>query len=857
MDSQWLQNLSRQLKLTKPELLSPAGNWDCVLAAVENGADAVYFGLKRFNARARAHNFTPEELPSLMEYLHERGLKGYVTLNTLLFSQELEAAQTCLEQIITAGADAVIVQDVGLLRLVRQLSPDFPIHASTQMSITSARGVEFAEQMGASITTLGRECSLKEIALLQQERLKNKPPQGAHQLPLEVFIHGALCLSLSGQCLASEALGGRSANRGECAQPCRLPYQLIRSGVEYPLGSKRFLASPKDRIGLEQIPELILAGVTSFKIEGRLKSPAYVASTCRIYRKAIDKVWESLSANEFSLSPCQEELKEFSRSKRYELELTFSRGLSSGWLLGTDHQKLCNTRFPGNQGFHLGKVSSIEGNQTLWIQTDTAVEPGDGVAFVNPASGQTVQAGRVYHSFKGDKQLLGLEFSHQSFLPHLVQPGDLVYKTSDPELERELLQSYSGNKILSRRPVEISAEGSLGLPLKLTMIDEQGRAVSSVSSMSLQEALSQPLSPEKLTKQLERLGDTPFVLKKLHYHLPPACILPLSELNRMRRELSEKLLQLRRRPPGWTLQKKQKPVLSKSDTLSKTEEKPQLAVLVRTWEQLEAALEEGIQRLYCDFEAPELYSKAVARVKTATASQGIPASIYLVPPRMLKPGEEELLKPIFNPEADGYLVRNYDHLNYFKNYHCRGDYTLNITNWLSADYYLHQKNLQSLTLSYDLNLQQIASLLQQSRPECFEFTLHQRMPMFHTAFCFFCAYLTDKQRFPYCGKICERESIALKDRTGLAHPVQADLACRNTVYNGRIQSACESFHTLRELGVQQFRIEFLNESYQETILVTRLYQNLLAEKLSPAELWSNLKTLGFPLTRGTLKASEP
>lgn len=207
MDSQWLQNLSRQLKLTKPELLSPAGNWDCVLAAVENGADAVYFGLKRFNARARAHNFTPEELPSLMEYLHERGLKGYVTLNTLLFSQELEAAQTCLEQIITAGADAVIVQDVGLLRLVRQLSPDFPIHASTQMSITSARGVEFAEQMGASITTLGRECSLKEIALLQQERLKNKPPQGAHQLPLEVFIHGALCLSLSGQCLASEALG--------------------------------------------------------------------------------------------------------------------------------------------------------------------------------------------------------------------------------------------------------------------------------------------------------------------------------------------------------------------------------------------------------------------------------------------------------------------------------------------------------------------------------------------------------------------------------------------------------------------------------------------------------------------------
>src|SRR5256885_7051950 len=247
-----------------PELLAPAGDWECAKAAVENGADAIYFGLERFNARMRARNFTAADLTKLMEFLHRRGVKGYVTFNTLVFANELADAEQHLRSIIAAGVDAAIVQDVGICRLIRKLSPDFPIHASTQMTVTSAAGVELARELGCNLVVLARECSLKEIDKIQsaQQSANSQAP-----LPLEVFVHGALCVAYSGQCLTSEALGGRSANRGECAQACRMPYELLSDGKIVPLGDRRYLLSPQDLAGLEVLPELVLGGVASLKIE--------------------------------------------------------------------------------------------------------------------------------------------------------------------------------------------------------------------------------------------------------------------------------------------------------------------------------------------------------------------------------------------------------------------------------------------------------------------------------------------------------------------------------------------------------------------------------------------------------------
>lgn len=237
-----------------PELLAPAGDWECAKAAVENGADAIYFGLDKFNARMRADNFTEADLPRLMALLHRRGVKGYVTFNTLVFENELANAQRYLRSIIAAGVDAAIVQDAGICRLIRGISPDFPIHASTQMTVTSAAGVEFCRELGCNLVVLARECSLKEIEKIRGGVGHNAADfDGDHSrgltgittLPLEVFVHGALCVAYSGQCLTSESLGGRSANRGECAQACRLPYELVSDGKLVPLGDRKYLLSPQ------------------------------------------------------------------------------------------------------------------------------------------------------------------------------------------------------------------------------------------------------------------------------------------------------------------------------------------------------------------------------------------------------------------------------------------------------------------------------------------------------------------------------------------------------------------------------------------------------------------------------------
>src|SRR5262245_47449446 len=330
-----------------PELLAPAGDWDCARAAVENGADAIYFGLEKFNARMRAHNFTEADLPRLMEFLHRRGVKGYVTLNTLVFENELAEAEHYLRSMIAAGVDAVIVQDIGICRLIRKLSPDFPIHASTQMTITSAAGVEFARELGCNLVVLARECSIKEIARIRDAQ--NVSFGTPNQVPLEVFVHGALCVAYSGQCLTSEALGGRSANRGECAQACRMPYELISDGKSVPLGDKKYLLSPQDLAGLEVLPELIGAGVASLKIEGRLKTPEYVANITRTYRAALDRLACKL-----------EDVKRksaFRPQERYEIEMAFSRGLYTGWLSGINNQQLVHARFGKKRGVYLGEVT--------------------------------------------------------------------------------------------------------------------------------------------------------------------------------------------------------------------------------------------------------------------------------------------------------------------------------------------------------------------------------------------------------------------------------------------------------------------------------------------------------------------
>ncbi len=819
-----------------PELLAPAGNWDCARAAVENGADAIYFGLSRFNARMRADNFTEADLPALMEFLHRRGVRGYVTFNTLVFPDELAAAGEYLRAIIAAGADATIVQDIGVCRLIRQLSPDFPIHGSTQMTVTSAAGAEFARALGCQLVVLARECSIKEIDAIRAELLARNAP-----LPLEVFVHGALCVAYSGQCLTSEALGGRSANRGECAQACRMPYDLIADGQAVPLGDRRYLLSPQDLAGLDAVADLARAGVASLKIEGRLKTPEYVAGITRVYRAALDRLGaEAL--------PTTHE----AASERYELEMSFSRGLHTGWLRGINNQQLVHARFGKKRGVYLGSVQRVRGEQVFIDGGDAALKPGDGVVFDAGQPDGPEQGGRVYTVRIAGAET-ALSFGRGSVDFSRVRPGDRVWKTSDPELGKRLRGTFGGDVPRFQRPVDFAVHGHVGAPLTLLARDSRSGHVARVDSvLPLAPAKRQPLTPESLAGQLGRLGGTPFRLGTLASHLEGATILPVSELNRLRREAVAQLETLRAQPRRWELHEASAPPQA---SVAAEPVRPELAVLVRTLAQLDAALSAGARTVHCDFEDPKGYREAVRRFRAIAPDGGM---IRVAPPRIFKTGEDWILRQVRSSEADGYLIRNYDHLRFFAGHPgLVGDFSLNVANRLTAKYFMEHGSLDRLTASYDLNAAQLESLLTSAPPEWFEVTIHQHMPMFHMEHCVFCAFLSAGTDYRNCGRPCDRQEVRLKDRVGLEHPLKADAGCRNTVFNARAQTGAEAVDRLRTLGCRWFRVEFVNELPEAVTTTLDRYGKLLRGEISGAELWRELKLHNqLGVTRGQMEREE-
>jgi len=661
----------------RPEILAPAGDWECVQAAIENGADAIYFGLERFNARMRAQNFTAGDLPKLMAHLHQRGVRGYVTFNTLVFPEELAEAEDYLRSIIAAGVDAAIVQDVGICQLIRALSPDFPIHCSTQMTITSAAGLAFAAELGTNLVVLARENSLADIAAMQaaqgafdqQPGPGDRPSTGAFRpsapLPLEVFVHGALCVAYSGQCLTSEALGGRSANRGECAQACRLPYELLADGKLVDLGSRRYLLSPQDLASLDVLPELIRLGIASLKIEGRLKSAEYVAAITRAYRQAVDRL-VAASAPDLSApaelgqdsAPTQEEsvgtdLAALHREHDYAMAMTFSRGLYSGWFGGTNNQELVHANFGTKRGVFLGEVARV-GSDRVALRLVAALKPGDGLVFDAGKPEDKEEGGRVYQVEPHGAETV-LRFGEGDIDFRRVHMGDRVWKTSDPALEKRIRQTFQGDQIRFQRPVTIEAHGCAGAPLTVIMSDGSGHVVKMDSLISLEPAKTQPLTAERLREQLGRLGGTPYRLDRFTAFLEGEVILPVSELNRLRRELVIELDRLRTQPLRWRLQKSVEralPACPGSGEEWSPPGLPELIVVIRRPDQLEAAWSAGVRTIYCEFEDPKRYRETVATFRLlqtmATADEK---------PKTEKPPSGSRRRAFSNPARNGFSTR--------------------------------------------------------------------------------------------------------------------------------------------------------------------------------------------------------
>ena len=835
-----MHECSEKVHPVPPELLAPAGDFDCAKAAVENGADAVYFGLQvGFNARARAKNIAPERLPELMHLLRSRGVKGYLTLNTLAFAGELEEIERVVRLAVDAGVDALLVQDLGVLHLVRAVCPELPVHASTQMSLTSGECIRAAERLGIQRVVLPRELSIRQIAEIRKQT----------DIELEAFVHGALCVAYSGQCLTSESLGGRSANRGQCAQACRMTYEMVCDGQDMNLGDVRYLLSPQDLAAFDLVPELIAVGVAGLKIEGRLKTPEYVANITRRYREAIDT---AVAGRPVKFDPHTIE----------EMELSFSRGFSHGWLEGCDHKALVPGLSSANRGVYLGEVVAVNRNRVS-VNLTTSIKRGDGVVFDGDRSQGAEQGSRVYEVFHNGRSVtqpvgqgrVELAFGRGAVDLGQLRPGQKIWKTDDPELTRRLRKTYDSDQPRRRLPLDLVVEARDGAPLRITGRAASGAVCQLDSPAALEVAQKHPLTAETLREQLGRLGGTAYELRRLDARIEGRPMVPLSVLGKLRHALVEQLDASIAAPAPRSLAAE--PVLpALRDELFRNHRgipdasELQLLVLCRSLLQLDAVLGCGPSAVVADFQDIRQHAIAVERAKAAGTA------ILLATPRIQKPGEVGIFRLMLRHAPDGVVVRNLSGLEFFcdAGLPVVADFSLNATNELSVDWLIRQ-GAQRVTASYDMNRDQLLDLAALVPPGLLEVVVHQHMPMFHMEHCVFCAVLSPGTNKTNCGRPCDRHEVRLRDRVGMEHTLKADVGCRNTLFNALPQSAAEAVPSLIRSGVRHFRVELLNDAPPaELTEIIGLYRRLLCGELGGKEVWTRLRACNrVGVTRGTLE----
>jgi putative protease len=823
----------------KPEVMSPAGYWPQLRAAIEAGADAVYFGLKHFSARAKV-GFSLEELPEAMATLHRRGVKGYVTFNTLVFNHELDEAARALAALVQAGVDALIIQDVGVARMAKRIAPDLDIHGSTQMSVTSADGVRLAQSFGVSRVTLARELSLAEVRAIRQ----------ATDCELEIFVHGALCVAYSGQCFSSEAWGGRSANRGQCAQACRLPYEMIVDGEARPLADARYLLSPGDLYALRQVPEIVGIGIAALKIEGRYKDADYVALTTAAYRRAVDEAW---AGRELKLD----------RAAELRLEQVYSRGLGPFFLTGTNHQKVVEGRAPRHRGVMMGRVLKVTDGGVLTepsaAQRISPLKPGDGVVFDAAdwrSPEEPEEGGRIFEIEHGE-----LRFGNGVIHGDRIRPGDLLWRTHDPDVDKAARVYTEAATPLRKQAVTLRVVAHEGEPLS-TVWSVGAVRVTVESDAPLGSARHRAIDEAYLRAQLGRLGNTPYELAEVELESAGAPFAPSSMLNQLRRQAVEQLQAAQGRfLVGQALSPANSQAVAErlaGGSACPTEDRPRkmvcptLHLLVRTSEQLDAALELRPASITLDY--LDLYGlrPSIERVRAS----GIAARV--ASPRVLKPGEEKIVDFLLGCDC-AILVRSAGLLEALRHREPReltGDFSLNAANVLTAREFF-ALGLTYLTPTYDLNAAQATDLARQVGGERIEAVAYQHLPVFHTEHCVFCRFLSTGTSYRDCGRPCETHRVALRDAGGRAHPVMADVGCRNTVFGAEAQQAGLHLEAWRAAGISRFRLEFVHESATQVTAVTRAFADALAGRCPGRELIEQLqKAAPQGVTQGSLFIPE-
>lgn len=793
------------------ELLAPAGNREALQAAIENGADAVYLGGKSFSARQSAENFGDEDLVRALEYAHLKERKIYVTLNTLIDQEEFRAALDYAWNLYNMGVDALIVQDLGLMQALRQLLPGLRLHASTQMTVHNSQGIKFLEQQGIKRVVLARELSLKQIKEIKE---------ASNELEIEVFVHGALCFSYSGQRLFSSMVGGRSGNRGRCAQPCRMPYELysLDSGQAYHTPEAGpYILSPADLCLIDYLPELQSIGVKSLKIEGRMKRPEYVAVVTGAYREILDLIREK-----DNYRPGIE--------VRKKLLKIFNRSFSSGYFI-FDRSKFLSSKRPNNRGVYVGRVIAQDKNLITSVKLSDGIALGDGLEFwvkhgKNPS--YIVKSMKV----KGVPVSLAQAGEIVEFkLEQRVNPHDRVFKTHDEEIiaqARKSMEKAQNQKIR----VDVKVVLKAGEPLKLIMRDEKGQEITEYGQSPAQPAKNQPLDEASIRSKIDRLGNTPFYLGSFELQSDGNLMVPFSELNETRRLAVESLktLRLNLKRPGRQetdafRQGRGQFLAVKAG--SKAPTRPQLSIALSGLNQAYAAAKNGADTIYLDLAGigPERrftpdQLREVKEYARENNCQLIPAL-----PRILSSCEfqefDKLKAAGFKEILAGNLGTMYwAGKNELKP---RADYSMNIFNPYTLRL-LQDLGVEKACLSPELNFSRLKAMPDLSSAEVI---VHGEVILMTSQYCVLPGLLHPDSGA--CPGLCHQDRYALKDQRGYIFPLATDRYCRFYVFNSRTLCMIDDLDKIIALGVGGIRIEARRSGEEEVRKVVKLYGQALED----------------------------
>lgn len=795
------------------ELLAPAGDPESLRAAVAAGADAVYLGGKLFNARRSATNFDRDQLQAAVELLHLHKRKIYVTVNTLIQDSELSQALEYLAELYNLGVDAVIIQDLGLVKLARRYLPGLALHASTQMTVHNSEGALFLKNLGLKRIVLARELTRDEVAAIVNTAA----------IEVEVFLHGALCVCYSGQCLFSSMIGGRSGNRGRCAQPCRMEYRLIRDGRPLKT-SGNYLLSPKDLALITLIPELDQAGVTALKIEGRMKGPEYVFSVVKTYRRALDDYYRA--PGQFQVEP----------AVLRELETSFNRGFTTGYFGNNRNAALMSFNRPNNRGVFLGRVLKTDPEQdrvTLKLEAD--LESGDVVEiWVSRGGRGAVTVAEIYCNGRPVRSArAGMTVS----LPvqERAYPGDRVFKVFSNQLEQQTREALARDNPALKLSCDVTVRGTAGQPLEVTYRDGTGHSGTATTDVCLGNAKNKPLTVDILKEHLGRLGNTPYYLQQLTMELAPGLMIPLSELNQVRRTAlarlrEQQLAPYQRQPvrlPSLAL-----PQLPAGERRPGGKQgQPVLSVWVGDLESVKAAVRAGAALVYAGGDELTGFHWNEPQFREALAfTRAAGARLILAMPRINREAQRQLwldyYRLITAVVPDGVMVSDLGLLHLVINDNWQSiflNYPLNFYNsWaLQA---VAQPRIEQIAVSPELTLKQIAGLRPTVTETRLEAVVQGPVELMVSEYCPINSLITTEAP---CPKTCRTGSFALRDRKNLDFPVYTDQFCRMHLLNSKDHCLYSELAKLIRSGLDVLRLELKIYPAEKVELITRTYQKAL------------------------------